>query len=243
RFEKYEQMKKHYEKNLKELRLNVSTSIPHELRTPLNSILGFTQILRSSHKDLSSSDIEMMYDNIMDAGKRLLRLIVNYSYYTNLLNINAANSNKEESVEHPAGMIRDQAMQIADKYSRINDLEFYLDDIPVRISENMLLKTAEELTDNACKFSYSDTPIRINGHRTDNSYRLSFSNLGRGMKPDQVDNIGAFMQFDRRKFEQQGSGLGLAIVKKIAEISGGDFDIDSTPGKGTSISIELPIAE
>jgi K+-sensing histidine kinase KdpD len=243
RFEKHEKMKAHYEQTLDELRQNVTTSIPHELRTPLNSILGFTQILKSSYSDLSKSDIDMMFDNILDSGKRLMRLIINYSYYTNLINLEDVNKSKDDIVENITGMIKDQAMQIADKYSKLENLEFRLPDEAINIPENQLLKLTEELVDNACKFSLPGTPIRISGDVNSEQYSLSVSNFGRGMSKEQINSIGAFMQFERRTYEQQGMGLGLAIVKKIADINEGDFSIESDENDRTSVRVKLPLAK
>ncbi|MFN5817388.1 MAG: ATP-binding protein, partial [Pseudanabaena sp.] len=61
------------------------------------------------------------------------------------------------------------------------------------------------------------------------------------MTEEQINKIGAFVQFDRRHYEQQGIGLGLKIVKKIVEIYQGKFSISSVYGQGTTVNIELPL--
>jgi signal transduction histidine kinase len=61
------------------------------------------------------------------------------------------------------------------------------------------------------------------------------------MDPEQVAEIGAYMQFERRLYEQQGSGLGLVICKRLAEMHGGDLMIDSALGQGTTTSVRLPL--
>jgi signal transduction histidine kinase len=60
------------------------------------------------------------------------------------------------------------------------------------------------------------------------------------MSSDDIQKIGAYMQFERKLHEQQGSGLGLAIVKRMAQIHGGQLTIDSTPGEGTTMLVSLP---
>jgi signal transduction histidine kinase len=60
------------------------------------------------------------------------------------------------------------------------------------------------------------------------------------MTPEQVATVGAFMQFERKQYEQQGSGLGLAIVNKMTTALGGSLTIESVYQQGTSLFIKLP---
>jgi len=66
---------------------------------------------------------------------------------------------------------------------------------------------------------------------------------GRGMTPEQISNVGGYVQFERRMYEQQGSGLGLIIAKRLLEIHGGTLTIASQPGSGTSVSARLPVSQ
>jgi signal transduction histidine kinase len=66
---------------------------------------------------------------------------------------------------------------------------------------------------------------------------------GRGMTEDQINRIDAFVQFDRKTYEQQGLGLGLRIVKKIVELAAGKFLITSIYQQETTIHISLPIVQ
>jgi signal transduction histidine kinase len=52
--------------------------------------------------------------------------------------------------------------------------------------------------------------------------------------------MGAYVQFERRIYEQQGSGLGFAIAKRLVELHGGKIIIDSIPGRQTLIKVTLP---
>lgn len=65
---------------------------------------------------------------------------------------------------------------------------------------------------------------------------------GRGLTAEQIREVGAFVQFDRRRYEQQGTGLGLAIAKLLAERNGGTLATDSEPGRGTTVMVRLPLA-
>ena len=60
------------------------------------------------------------------------------------------------------------------------------------------------------------------------------------MSADQIANLGAYTQFERKVYEQQGSGLGLSIAKKLIEIHGGNFKVESTLNASTTVHFNPP---
>jgi signal transduction histidine kinase len=104
-------------------------------------------------------------------------------------------------------------------------------------------KIVEELVDNAAKFSEAATPITVTGSVDGDQYLLCVSDKGRGMTSEQIASIGAYMQFNRRIYEQQGSGLGLVISKRLAELHDGEMVIKSVPEEGTQVCVRLPIRQ
>jgi two-component system, sensor histidine kinase and response regulator len=71
-------------------------------------------------------------------------------------------------------------------------------------------------------------------------FTLSIANQGRGMTAEQIANLGAYVQFERRVHEQQGSGLGLVIAMRLAELHGGKLTIESVLSGETVIQVALP---
>ncbi|MCX6048227.1 MAG: ATP-binding protein, partial [Chloroflexi bacterium] len=63
---------------------------------------------------------------------------------------------------------------------------------------------------------------------------------GRGLTPENIAQIDAYIQFERQTYEQQGAGLGLTLARRLAEFYGGSLQIVSTPGVGTVIRVALP---
>lgn len=59
------------------------------------------------------------------------------------------------------------------------------------------------------------------------------------MTLEQVSRVGAYMQFERKLYEQQGMGLGLILAKCLAELHQGHLTIQSWPSKGTTVFVEL----
>ena len=85
--------------------------------------------------------------------------------------------------------------------------------------------------------------MTINGHRVDRSYWVEIIDAGPGLTPEQRKQVGAFVQFDRDRYEQQGLGLGISIARSVAEIAGGRLVLKSGPGGGgLNATLELPCA-
>ena len=60
------------------------------------------------------------------------------------------------------------------------------------------------------------------------------------MRTEHIAEIGAYMQFERKIYEQQGSGLGLTIAKRLTELHRGELSIESQLGAGTTVEVKLP---
>ncbi len=230
---------------LNELRENIILALPHELRTPLTGILGFSDILLMDAAVMSPDKIAEMAQHIYSAAQRLYRLTENYVVYTQLEVLKTDSARVEAmrsfATVNPRSLIEDLAYQRAQFYHREADLELSIsDDVAIRMIEDNLKKVVEELIDNAFKFSEAGTSVQLTGVLLDDCYQLTITDYGRGMTQEEIEHIGAFMQFGRKYFEQQGSGFGLAIVTRSVQLHDGKFKIESTPNQYTRVTIQLP---
>ena len=230
---------------LNELRENIILALPHELRTPLTGILGFSDILLMDADVMSPDKVSEMARHIHSAAQRLYRLTENYVVYTQLEVLKTDNARIEAMrsfvTVNPRSLIEDIAYQRAQFYHREADLQLNVsDDVAIRMIDDNLKKLIEELSDNAFKFSQAGSAVEISGVLLDDYYQLTITDYGRGMTTNQIDSIGAFMQFGRKYFEQQGSGFGLAIVTRSIQLHNGKFHIESVPDQYTRITIQLP---
>ncbi|MDD2799219.1 MAG: response regulator [Bacteroidales bacterium] len=225
------------EEALNILRKTVVTRLPHELRSPLSGIIGFGQLLQDMAADLSTEDVADIGKEILSSGNRLLRLIENYLIFVQLeLSKPDKTTLSEDRLE---SIIDEAAYSTAQKHEKGDLLKITLENsCSLLISEQFLTKIIQELVDNAFRFSPSESEVSIIGSSVDEStYSLQILDKGRGFTIDQIAQIGAFMQFDRDKLEQQGAGFGLYIAKKMIELSGGEFKVVSEKEKGTTISL------
>jgi signal transduction histidine kinase len=133
------------------------------------------------------------------------------------------------------------AEEVAASYNRSADLVLNLSPMSASISERYLEQILRQLTDNAFKFSVAGTQVMISTAHENGIGSIIIKDNGRGMSENQINKIHMFMQFDRERHEQQGLGLGLMIAKRLSEIHGGNIDVSSIQGKGTTISLSFPL--
>lgn len=248
RLKKVNVVRQEAEKKLADLRENLSMMLPHELRTPLNGILAYGEMLVADAETLPPAEIAEMGQVIYDSGKRLERLIENFLIYAQLELLGSdpqkLHSLLRSQTNDAAGLIERHARDQAEASRRPADLSLELEKVCVPISEDYLKKIVDELVQNAFKFSPAQTPVRVSltNHSPD-TLTLTVADRGRGLTADQIAQIGAYMQFDRKMHEQQGLGLGLTICKRLTELHGGTLTIQSDQAAGTTVTLKLPKAE
>lgn len=239
RIQKHDAIAAEKELALNHLRTTIITRLPHELRSPLSGIIGFGTLLKDMAEGLSSEEVTDIGKEILNSGNRLLRLIENYLIYVQL---NLGDTKKQTTeASRITEIVKNNALDAAKNYNRESTLIVDLANVfPLSISDIHLSKIIHELSDNAFRFSPPNTEVSIIGKPVGESvYEICISDKGRGFTAEQINNIGAYIQFDRDKLEQQGSGLGLTISKKMVELSDGEFLINSTKDVGTTITIQL----
>lgn len=254
------QLKKRQEFNMaaslrmEQLRQNIITALPHEFRTPLNTVIGFSDMMLMEAGRLKPDQVADWAIHINGAAHRLHRLIENYLYYVRLQvaldTTKDADITQNETVSGVQSMIEIVAMKIAQEYERMDDLVLDIEDASeLQIGYSEFNKVVEELIGNAFKFSDPDPknrvpmPVTVIGrlNEASNQYELIVNDKGRGMTVEQIEQIGAFNQFERMLYEQQGMGLGLAIIKLLMRLNNGQLDIHSIPDEETTVSVHLNV--
>jgi two-component system sensor histidine kinase/response regulator len=229
------------DKVARELRSALKSTLPHEFLTPLTGILGLTQLLLDDHPNTDADVAREMLQDIDKAGKRLHRTMKNYFAILDLQmeQIEGALSVDTLSAGEVSAAILAGISAAVHRHERQDDVSSQFADCAVRFAENALTTITEELVDNACSFSRPGTPIKV---RLNPTGTLIVQDQGRGILPQHIEKIGAFMQFDRKKYEQQGLGLGLVLTQNLVSHYGGRLSLASEPGVGTTVSVALPLA-
>lgn len=246
RIKKAQALRDEAEKKLADLRDNISMMLPHELRTPLNGILAYGEILSTESETLQPAEIAEMGQIIHESGKRLERLIENFLIYSQIelmgKDPQRAGALRKKKTQSPQKVVEARAAHQAQEAGRQPDLKLDLTDKPVAISEEYLTKIVDELVHNAFKFSKAGTAVQVALRASENALILAVADQGRGLGTNQIQKIGAYMQFDRKTHEQQGLGLGLIIAKRLTELHGGSLTIEALQDGGTSVAVKIPLA-
>jgi len=246
RFTKQKTIKTQYEEKMEALRGNILLAMPHELRSPLSVIIGYSDILASDSDLLPPAQVRQLSEAICRSGHRLHHLVENYLIYAQI-ELLLTQPERIERMRGSAAIVADEVVSKSvtkqlEGNGRSVQRALSAAHVKISISDINLEKIVEELVDNALKFSPTETAVFITSQVVKNNYHLCIHNEGRGMTPDQIENIGGYMQFERKIHEQQGSGMGLVIVQRLVELYGGSLHINSVPNRKTAVEVRLPLA-
>lgn len=244
--EKRVRVEQESDEKLTDLRQRIASSLPHELRTPLGSIVGFAELLMDPATAARADEVVDAARRIQGAARRLRRLVENFLLFAEL-ELLATSMNRRVTrmrQSSPVGSIVAQiSRNVAEEANRLGDLAVDVHAASICVGPTYLRKLVEELVDNACKFSKPGTPIRVASSTRGDDWVLCVSDRGRGMTRQQIASVEAYVQFDRLVHEQQGVGLGLGIARRLVNLCDGVLTIDSEPGQGTTVKVQVPLAE
>ena len=217
-------------------------NVSHELRTPLQSIKLGLETINDGH---ASNDFEMQ--------KKFLPIMMQQTErMENLIN-DLLSLSKIELQEHIRPTTELDLKEIITHVIKLNSelvkkkkikIENNITDDAYKISgdRNRLIEIFTNLIDNACKYSDSDTVIKISLVKKMDTILFSIKDQGVGIPKKYLSRITErFFRVDpARSKDAGGTGLGLAIVKHIVNQHRATMDIISTEGKGTEFTIEFP---
>ena len=244
RLEKKSKRESQMNLKIENLQDSVRRTIPHEFRTPLNVILGFSEFLMKSNKNIHQGEALEMINNINESGHNLLKTFENYILYTNLELISASRPEKLKYQNYKTYLtdifVKDVASSKANEYDRQTDLNLNLTDVTVDIYEDHLRKIIDELLANSFELSEKGTEVKIVTTLVENNFNIVITDFGSGENRKLFLNQSEADKFGSKLEDKQLAGLGLNIVKKIVGIYNGSISINKQQDSITEISIKLP---
>jgi signal transduction histidine kinase len=216
-------------------------NMSHELRTPLNAVVGFSQLIAQAVcGPLNQRYCEYAQD-IHDAGTHLVSIV---SDILDLSKVESGHMTLADEIVDIAEMFDDCWRLMREKAASADlTLRFHPIDLRLRCDERRLKQALINLLSNAVKFTPAGGCIDVDAELTPSGgVAFSVKDTGVGMKPDDIPiALDPFGQLESALSRMhQGTGLGLPLVKNLIELHGGTLRIDSQPGVGTTVSIDLP---
>ena len=226
------------------LKSSLLMNMSHELRTPLNGILGFAHLLREA---LTDSDLISMTDVISISGKRLMATL------NSIMDLSQLESNQtkvdnevldigaetNEAIEGNHQMFERKQIQIIYNIKR----EIYAS-VDKRLFRNILF----HLVDNAIKFTEAGSVSIVVKEITKNNAKfagLKIKDTGIGISKEQLTYIfDAFRQGDEGiGRSHEGTGIGLTLCKKFVTLMGGEIEVETKLGAGSTFTVLFPLVK
>lgn len=227
---------------LEQVREDLTHMIVHDLRNPLSSIMSSLELIRARLRDPTIDiPLDQLFAVAQRSGERLFGLI------DSILDVARLESGKAEltyqviDVGNMVGEAVEQVRPVA--VGREIRLSSYVPpDLPlIEGDRNLLLRTLNNLLDNAIKFTPPDGEVRVTVDRLSaDALQFVVSDTGRGIPLEHQERI--FDRFARVPNEKvRGTGIGLAFCKLAVEAHGGRIWVESRPGQGATFKFTIPL--
>ena len=215
--------------------------ITHDMRSPLTSMLGFTDLLERSEG--LSGDVQPFLAAIKRNTETLMEMV------TNILDLSKLDSGRMEYEREPVdlaeivnevlinieGHARRRAITLHDSVERTQRLTG---------DAEKLRRMVTNLVSNAIKYTREGGQVYVDLRQSDGHLQLSVRDTGIGIPADQMPYL--FERFRRVRrtdgTDAVGTGLGLSIVREFAQAHGGQIEVRSEEGIGSTFTVTLPVA-
>ena len=213
------------------------SAVSHDIRTPLNAIIGFSELLQAG--DVPPEDTKQALNMIVSSGKMHLQLV------NDVLDLSKMDLGKLTFSLEPVdvGELLREVVPAFQPMMAKNRQTFVLEiaEMPRLMVDPLRFRQVMfNYVSNAVKYAGPCT-IRISSTYENGRFKLTVADNGRGVSPEKAKLLmQPFVQADIKN-RTEGSGLGLAICKRLVELAHGTLSIDTAPGKGFAIHVEVPV--
>ncbi len=229
---------------VEQMRQSFLKVVGHELRTPLTYLYGYLSLFEDEKDSISKEAMDDFLRGMRRGTDRLIRLVEDLML---LVTIDSGAAEKEVAqfgqcvdvgVELEGVILALSAQAEARNITLSQDVPYNLviQGIPTYLREIF-----KRLIDNAIKFSKPGDQVWVRAESNHGQIYILVQDTGIGIAPEwQTAIFERFQQIDRETMEQQGLGLGLTIAHQLVQLHGGDIQVESQPGKGTTMTVLLP---
>ena len=226
------------QESAEQMRREFTANVSHELKTPLQGIIGSAELIENGM--VQPEDMPRFVGHIRAEAQRLVTLIGDIIRLSQLDEGEVLPKERLDLLEVAQGAADDLQAEAEKK-----NVHLSVSGEPAELEgvRQLIYEVAYNLGDNAIKYNVDGGSVSINVSSDGKNAKLTVSDTGIGIAAEDQSRIfERFYRVDKsHSKESGGTGLGLSIVKHAVQYHGGRISMDSAPGKGTSISVSLPI--
>lgn len=224
-------------------------AVSHELRSPLNFILGFSDLMAQTPETYAPLEAwpPGLYDDVQEiyrSSKHLLGLI------NDILDLGKIDAQRMTIYREKTalGVLVDEVVQMTRETFRQKGLWLRVEmasDLPeVMLDRIRIRQVLLNLLTNALRFT-EQGGVTVRVALDEDNLRVSVSDTGHGIATEDLPKVfDVFRQVGEPGWRRrEGTGLGLAISRRFIELHGGQMDVQSVPGEGTTFWFTLPLAD
>ena len=220
------------EKNRQEFTANVS----HELKTPLQSIIGSAELMENGI--VKAEDAPRFVGRIRKEASRLVTLI------DDIIRLSQLDDGTDMPHEEVSlKVLSEEVCETLADAAKLKgvSLEIIGEDGVVNGVRRLLYEVVYNLCDNAIKYNKPGGRVKVTVAQKSSKVLLSVQDTGIGISPEHQEKVfERFYRVDKSHSRQSGgTGLGLSIVKHAVAYHKAEIQLESTPGKGTTITIQF----
>jgi len=216
-------------------------TVAHELRNPLTSILGHLDLLREG--EMSPTEAAHVLDLVMRSAERMESVVDDLLVLARAGELLSPGSRDRVVLADVVEECRQLLKPIADDAGVEVRFDPPASTIVVRGDQGQLLRMVQNLISNAIKYSTDDAVVDVAVIASPSTVELVVRDEGVGIS--EADQANLFTEFfrshDPAVQARPGTGLGLSIVERIAHAHGGAVGVRSKLGKGTTVTVTLPL--
>lgn len=221
------------EQNRREFTANVS----HELKTPLQSIIGSADLIESGL--VKPEDMPRFIGHIKTDAARLVSLV------SDIIRLSQLDENTEMNWENVDALsVAKEALEMVGPIAESRNISLTIKGEPAPLTSvhKLLYDIIYNLCDNAVKYNKEGGFVKVDVKTAGDKVQVAVSDNGVGIAPaDQSRVFERFYRVDKsHSRESGGTGLGLSIVKHAVAYLKGSISLESTLGKGTTITVSFP---
>lgn len=223
-----------------QIRHDFSANVSHELKTPLTTIKGFGEMMEGGIIT-GTEDIKKYGGTIYREAERLLYLI-NDIIRLSEIEEQANSENDEVDILHTAQDVEEILQNKA--YNHKVSVFVKGDNVVIKGNQSYMTELLLNLMDNAVKYNNDGGSVWVEVSRKGDNAVITVRDNGIGIADRDRDRVfERFYRVDKSRSKQTGgTGLGLSIVKHIVAYHNGEISITSSLGKGTEITVAIPLA-